>query len=236
MRLFKLFVLLLAGSTLLPVHAKVNAADHHAFWLWSAVRPQPVLAQAESLYVLQGQISEHRGHTQFIPQGIRTPRLRQSRIWLAYRVETLAWPNTILATITQQIQRWQKQGNTIVGIQIDFDARTLQMQEYVTFLQALRQQLPKHYALSITGLLDWSNHSSPEVVNQLSGIIDEVVVQTYQGRQTIKNYTDYLPRLVKLHMPFKVGLVQNGEWQAPDYLSRSPFFQGYVVFLLNDAN
>jgi hypothetical protein len=195
-----------------------------------------VLAQAESLYVLQGQISVRRGHTQFIPQGIRTPRLRQSRIWLTYRVETLTWPNAILATITQQIQRWQKQGNAVVGIQIDFDARTLQMQEYVTFLHALRQQLPKQYALSITGLLDWSNHSSPEVVNQLSGIIDEVVVQTYQGRQTIKNYADYLPRLAKLHMPFKVGLVQNGEWQAPDYLSRSPFFQGYVVFLLNDAN
>jgi hypothetical protein len=49
--------------TFLPVQAEVNAADHRAFWLWSAVRPQPVLAQAESLYILQGQISERRGQT-----------------------------------------------------------------------------------------------------------------------------------------------------------------------------
>lgn len=83
---------LLAGMTVLPVQAAVNAAEHRAFWLWSAVRPQPVLAQAESLYILQGQISERRGQTQFIPQGISTPRLRHGKVWLTYRVETLVWP------------------------------------------------------------------------------------------------------------------------------------------------
>lgn len=227
---------LLAGMTFLPVQAKVNAEDHHAFWLWSAVRPQPVLAQAESLYILQGQISEHRGQTRFIPQGISTPRLRHSKVWLTYRVETLTWPEPVFRTIVQQINRWKKQGNPVVGIQIDFDARTLRMQQYVAFLRTLRQQLPAQYALSITGLLDWSNHSSPDVVNQLSDVVDEVVVQTYQGRKTIKNYEAYLPRLAQLRIPFKVGLVQHGEWQAPDYLETAPFFRGYVVFLLNQPD
>jgi len=224
---------LLVGMTFLPVQAKVNAEDHHAFWLWSAVRPQPALAQAESLYILQGQISERRGQTQFIPQGISTPRLRHGKVWLTYRVETLTWPKPVFRTIEQQISRWKKQGNPVVGIQIDFDARTLRMQQYVSFLRTLRQQLPAQYALSITGLLDWSNHSSPDVVNQLSDVVDEVVVQTYQGRKTIKNYAAYLPRLAQLHIPFKVGLVQHGDWQAPAYLETAPFFRGYVVFLLN---
>ena len=34
----------------------VDAVDHDAFWLWAGVRPQPVLAQARTLYILQGQI------------------------------------------------------------------------------------------------------------------------------------------------------------------------------------
>ena len=227
---------LLAGMTFLPAQAAVNAPDYQAFWLWSAVRPQPVLAQAESLYILQGQISERRGQTQFIPQGISTPRLRHGKVWLTYRVETLAWPEPVFRIIEQQISRWKRQGNPVVGIQIDFDARTLRMQQYVSFLRTLRQQLPAQYALSITGLLDWSNHSSPDVVNQLSDVVDEVVVQTYQGKQTIKNYEAYLPRLAQLRIPFKVGLVQHGEWQAPDYLETAPFFRGYVVFLLNEPN
>ena len=227
---------LLAGMTFLPAQAAVNAPDYQAFWLWSAVRPQPVLAQAESLYILQGQISERRGQTQFIPQGISTPRLRHGKVWLTYRVETLAWPEPVFRIIEQQISRWKRQGNPVVGLQIDFDARTLRMQQYVSFLRTLRQQLPAQYALSITGLLDWSNHSSPDVVNQLSDVVDEVVVQTYQGKQTIKNYAAYLPRLAQLRIPFKVGLVQHGEWQAPDYLETAPFFRGYVVFLLNEPN
>lgn len=226
-------ILLLLASVILPAQAIVDAREYDAFWLWSAVRPQPVLAQAKLLYILQGQISEQRGESRFIPQGIAIPRLRHGQIWLAYRVETLNWSEAIYQSIAQQLTRWQQQGNPVTGIQIDFDARTLRMQQYVTFLQLLRQRLPEHYALSITGLLDWSNHTSPELVNQLAGIVSEVVVQTYQGRHTIHNYTDYLPRLARLRIPFKVGLVQHGEWHAPAYLEQAAFFRGYVVFLLN---
>lgn len=235
MRKIPLFILLLAASLHLPVQASVKAEEHRAFWLWSAVRPQPVLAQAESLYILQGQISLRRGHSQFIPQGIAVPRLRHGKVWLTYRVETLDWSDAVFRSITQQLTRWEKSGNPVIGIQIDFDARTLRMPQYVTFLQQLRQQLPARYALSITGLLDWSNHSAPEVVNQLHEVVDEVVIQTYQGKQTIKNYADYLPRLAQLRIPFKIGLVQHGEWQAPAYLETTPFFRGYVVFLLNNT-
>ncbi len=226
-------ILLLLASVILPAQAIVDAREYDAFWLWSAVRPQPVLAQAKSLYILQGQISEQRGESRFIPQGIAIPRLRHGQIWLAYRVETLNWSEAIYQSIAQQLTRWQQQGNPVTGIQIDFDARTLRMQQYVTFLQQLRQRLPEHYALSITGLLDWSNHTSPELVNQLAGIVSEVVVQTYQDRHTIHNYTDYLPKLARLRIPFKVGLVQHGEWHAPAYLEQAAFFRGYVVFLLN---
>jgi len=229
-----LFLFLLTGMPFLSAHANVNAAQYDEFWLWSAVRPQPVLAQAKTLYILQGQISEQRGISRFIPQGIAVPRLHHGQVWLTYRVETLNWSENIYRSIRQQLIRWQKQGNPVAGIQIDFDARTLRMQEYIAFLTTLRQQLPEQYALSITGLLDWSNHTSPELVNQLADVVDEVVIQTYQGRHTIPTYAAYLSRLVNLKIPFKIGLVQHGEWQAPAYLQQSAWFRGYVVFLLND--
>jgi hypothetical protein len=37
----------------------------------------------------------------------------------------------------------------------------------------------------------------------------------------------------RLGLPFKIGLIQGGEWTAPDDLKDSPWFRGYVVFLLN---
>jgi hypothetical protein len=34
-------------------------------------------------------------------------------------------------------------------------------------------------------------------------------------------------------VPYKIGLTQNGEWQAPKEMADDPDFKGYVVFLLN---
>jgi hypothetical protein len=81
--------------------------------------------------------------------------------------------------------------------------------------------------------MDWSSNADPEVIGQLKGVIDEVVVQTYQGRHSIPNYSAYLPRLSRLGLPFKVGLIQGGEWEEPGYLKESEWFRGYVVFLQN---
>lgn len=87
------------------------------------------------------------------------------------------------------------------------------------FLKQLRQRLPSDYRLGITGLLDWSSRADSGQVNQLRGLVDELVVQTYQGRHTIENYSAYLPRVSKLNMPFKIGLIQGGNWDAPRYIS-----------------
>ncbi|WP_026868456.1 DUF3142 domain-containing protein [Inquilinus limosus] len=223
-------------ATPLPAGAAVDAAEHDAFWLWAGVAPPPVLAQARTVYVLQGQIDPPRrgaaGPARIIAQGIAVPRLRQGEVWLAYRAHTLRWPPEILPVILAQARRWKQAGNPVVGIQIDFDARTRHLQEYASFLRGLRAQLPPEYRLSITGLMDWGSNADPEAINQLQGVVDEVVVQTYQGRRTIPNYRAYLPRIARLTLPFRIGLVQHGEWEAPTALTESPWFRGYVVFLL----
>jgi hypothetical protein len=230
---------LLLACCAAPATAGVDASQYDAFWLWSGVQPQPVLARAKSLYILQGQIERaprtQGGAVRFLAQGMSVPRLADhpGEIWLAYRAQTLAWPPEAYAVLLSQLRRWELAGNAVVGIQIDFDARTRELHNYVKFLRDLRERLPQNYRLSITGLLDWAPNADPAVLNQLAGVVDEIVIQTYQGRHSIANYSAYLPPTRHLQLPFKIGLVQYGDWQAPDYLEGLPLFRGYVVFLLN---
>lgn len=214
----------------------VDASRYDSFWLWSGVKPQTVLGQARTVYILQGQIESPHGdesQVRFLAQGVSIPRMLHTEIWLAYRVHTLHWTPQIDEILFAQLQRWQDAGNNVVGVQIDFDAHTLHLQEYLDFLRQFRHRLPSEYRLGITGLLDWSSRADPDQVNELRGVVDEVVVQTYQGRHTIVNYAAYLPRVSLLKLPFKIGLIEGGVWDAPDYLAASPWFRGYVIFLQN---
>ncbi|MCU1786545.1 DUF3142 domain-containing protein [Pseudomonas sp. 13B_2.1_Bac1] len=233
MRHLWLGLLLLAS----PAFGAVDSGDYDAFWLWSGVAPQPVLKQAKTLYILQGQINATRRApqrgVQLIAQGISVPRLTRGEVWVVYRAHTLHWPERVYTQLLGQVQRWRDAGNPVVGIQIDFDARTQYLHEYADFLRDLRQRLPADLRLSITGLMDWSSNADPAAIAQLKGVVDEVVVQTYQGRQSIPDYAAYLPRMNRLGLPFKIGLIQGGEWDEPGYLQGSEWFRGYVVFLRN---
>lgn len=236
-----LLVGLLLLATALPAQAAcVDAGEYQAFWLWAGVTPQPVLAQARTLYVLQGQIDGPRRAgdppARMQVQNSATPRLSKDiELWVVYRAHTLDWNDDVFALLLSQLQRWQRSGNRVSGVQIDFDAQTLRLDRYAAFLEDLRQRLPRQYGLSITGLLDWAGNADPAALNRLAGVVDEVVMQTYQGRHSIAGYQRYLPSIARLQLPFRVGLIQNGEWQAPDYLEDSPWFRGYVVFLLNPS-
>ncbi|WP_458372251.1 DUF3142 domain-containing protein [Pseudomonas lactis] len=220
-----------------PAFGAVDARDYDAFWLWSGVTPQPVIKQAKTLYILQGQINATRRApqrgVQLIAQGMSVPRLTQGHVWVVYRAHTLRWPERVYTQVLGQVQRWRDAGNPVIGIQIDFDARTQYLHEYADFLRDLRQRLPADLRLSITGLMDWSSNADPAAIAQLKGVVDEVVVQTYQGRHSIPDYAAYLPRMNRLGVPFKIGLIQGGEWQEPGYLQGNEWFRGYVVFLQN---
>jgi len=244
MRLFStlgLTATLLALLRTWPAHAgTVRAEDYSSFWIWGGVRSQPALSRAESLYVLQGEVTErngrHRAGPVLVPQGMTVARFWKSRVWLVYRANTLRWTPHIILAVILRLRQWRLSGNPVAGLQIDFDVGTRYLREYVVFLRQLRAQLPADYQLGITGLLDWSANGDIETINQLGDVVDEVIVQTYQGRETIPNYNDYLPALRRLSIPFRIGLIQNGNWQAPEDLESNPWFQGYVVFLRNQVS
>lgn len=226
-------LLILLSTLAAPLKANVDANNYDTFWLWSATRHQPVLAQATTLYLHQGEILNRPSGPRFIKLG-RTPTpLQTEQLWLVVRVNTLPLSADHKKLLVKLYQEWRKAGAKVTGIQIDFDAATRQLDRYATSLRQLRQVLPAECKLSVTGLLDWAKTGDVAQLNSLP--VDEIVIQTYQGKHTVPGYSAYLPAMMQLTIPFKVGLVQEGEWE-PSWqakLATSPHYRGEVVFLIN---
>ncbi|WP_072307590.1 DUF3142 domain-containing protein [Hafnia alvei] len=220
----------------LSVHAdegRVDAKRYHAFWLWSAVQSQPVLKQAQILYLHQAEIMLRQGKPVLHKRGLPYSAVKVPELWITVRVSTLDIPDSMLNALLKLRQNWVKTGSHVVGMQIDFDANSYRLDQYSVFLRKLKNKLPPNCKLSVTGLLDWAKTGSIEQLNQLP--VDEIVIQTYQGRHTVTRYQEYLPALLRLKIPFKIGLAQNGVWDLhwQRYLATSPHYLGEVVFLLN---
>jgi hypothetical protein len=190
------------------------------------------LANARTLYVLDGAVLERGGKVRFRPQRSALPTIQGPDVWLVLRTDTLAWPPEAYALVLRHLAQWREEGNRVVGVQVDFDARTAELHRYAEFLRGLRGQLPRDARLSVTGLMDWGANADPAALGALAGIVDEVAIQTYQGRTTIPGTERYLTRLDGFPIPFRIGVVEGGAWREPAGLRANPRFRGYVVFLL----
>lgn len=230
---------LLLGLCLLPgcrqqreaaPEPQVQAAAHDAFYLWPGVTPSPDL-RPKLLYLLDGEV-RHGGAPALKRLRMGTPHLPGTALWLVVRADRLDWNDATYAAILADLDQWQKAGNSVTGLQVDFDAATRGIGNYARFLKDLRARLPRRWQLSVTGLMDWSAHGDPQQLAAMAGILDEVVVQTYQGQTTIAGYDSYFARMAHFPIPFRVALVEGGAWRAPRGLEQHPRFRGYVVFLL----
>jgi len=210
----------------------VAASDYDSFWLWAGVKAGPALSRARTLYLLDGEIRA-RAPGRYLALRPGVPRLPAPETWLVVRTDTLDWGGEEVARLKARLEAWRAAGNRVQGLQVDFDARTRGLGRYAAFLAALRRALPPRYRLSITGLMDWSANGDPAALAALDGIVDEIVIQTYRGRDTIPGYEAWLRRLRGFRLPFKIGLVEGGQWRAPAELAAEPRFRGYVVFLVN---
>ena len=202
-----------------------------AYFVWAGVRPPVAAAQASVLYLLAGEV--RLADPARMVSLRATPHLAGPELWLTVRVERLDWGPEVHRHIARTLRQWRASGNTVAGVQIDFDAATRGLASYRSFLVNLRRRLQPGTRLSVTGLLDWSAHGDPAALAGLAGTVDEIVVQTYQGRHTIPGYAAYLPALTRLNLPYRVGVVQDGAWSEPPFLRADPHYRGTVVFLRN---
>lgn len=231
-------LLLLAFLLVAPgagaVEKLVSAADYDAFWLWAGVKARPELDKAKTVYLLQGEIGPDRfGSVRLRAQGGTEPGPHRPELWLVYRVRSLDWTPQILAAVTRRLSIWRGQPGRVAGVQVDFDASTRGLKNYAAFLAELRKALPENCALGVTGLMDWASQAAPEDMDALAGTVDELIFQTYRGRETVGDIDAYMARLGRLHVPFRLGLAEGAAWTAPAALARNPHFLGYVVFLRN---
>ena len=49
---------------------------------------------------------------------------------------------------------------------------------------------------------------------------------------TLNARYESLPSLKRFDVPYRIGLVEGGEWTPPADLQADPLFKGYVIFLL----
>lgn len=210
---------------------RVDPAQHDAFFLWAGVPAPPVLGRARTIYLLDGEVRAH-GPARFTLLRPQAPRATQARLWLTIRLERLDWPEDLMRRVPREIARWRRAGARVVGLTLDFDTNARGLAGYAAFLARVRRHLPPGCRLSVTGLMDWSANADPAALAGLAGTVDEVIVQTYQGRRTLPDYARYVARLRTLPLPFRIALVEGGAWQAPPGLEQAPGFRGYVVFLL----
>ncbi len=234
MRLLLLVASLLLVGCAREAPGRVDPAQHDAFFLWAGVKPPPYLARAKTIYLLEGEVRAS-GMARLVRLR-QTPRLRVPELWLTVRSERLDWSEQTYGDLADHASKWEKAGNRLVGIQVDFDAATRGVEGYAGFLADLRRRLPRRYRLSVTGLMDWSANGDPAALAKLQGVVDEVVIQTYQGRATIPGYEGYLTALRRVPVPYRIALVAGGEWREPAGLRSDPRFRGYVVFLLPPLN
>jgi hypothetical protein len=226
-----LLLLSLTGGCRAEAPGRVDPARYDAFFLWAGVKPPEVLRRASTIYLLSGEIRAD-DNTHFLPLRPDTPRVGHAAVWMTVRAERIDWGERVYRRIFDDLRRWEAAGTRLAGLQIDFDAHTRGLGDYARFLAELRRRLPARYGLSVTGLMDWSAGGDPDALAQLAGTVDEVVIQTYQGRRTIPGYARYMAALARLPLPYRVALVEGGEWREPEGLARDPEFRGYVVFLL----
>ena len=208
----------------------VDPREYRSFFLWSGVRPPDHLAEAKSVYLLWGELRAE-DPSRIVALRREVPRNPGPTLWLVVRAERLDWGEDAYRQLFAEAARWRQAGNPLAGIQVDFDAATVRLGTYSAFLHDLRQRMPADLRLSATGLLDWSAGAASDDLASLKGVVDEVVVQTYQGRETIPGYQRYLPSLERLELPYRIGLIEGGEWAPPPNLADDPEFKGYVVFL-----
>lgn len=222
--------LLLAACERQPDAPRVRAETAEAVFVWPGIHPAPEV-KARTVYLLDGEV-RRGGPARLHRLRMGTPRLPGRTLWLVVRADRLDWTDATRAAILADLAKWRAAGNAVAGLQVDFDAATKGLSGYAAFLEDLRARLPDDVRLSITGLMDWSANGDPKGLAQLAGTVDEVVIQTYQARSTIPGYAAYFEKFGRFPIPFRVALVEGGEWQAPPGLETHPMFRGYAVFLL----
>ncbi len=206
-----------------------------AYWIWAGIEPGRLSAEkwrSSDLFVHQGFIDTSHGKPIFSKRGLSPHRIPSERLRIVYRLNGLADAAGIAWLYQRQKFLWEREGNKVIGIQLDYDSPTTKLGRYADFLNELRRDLPPGTELSITGLGDWLASSDWAVLSRLSDTVDFVAFMLYHGNQPLRPIDKYATILSRFSRNFRVGLLP---FQAGDKrlagITDAPGYMGTVVFL-----
>lgn len=206
--------------------------DRVSFWLWAGYTPEDVPPNSE-LYVHQGLMRVDSGVFVYERRGLFPHPMKCRKLFLVYRMEG-QFPDVgdVVDEFTDAVSWWQRHPVSVTGLQLDFDSPTAKLDAYSRFLREVRRQLPRGFALSITGLGDWVVSGDRKALGSISASVDEVVIQLYQGRQPLADIDYYIAKLVSFPRPFRIGLISG--FEPPESVGRlqdNPAYDGVIYFV-----
>lgn len=186
------------------------------YWFWHNYESKvPIAAdtQVDSLYV----------HVPFPGYDLRhswplfLPRAHE--YWVAYRIDERRAPEDrqvswILESFGSIKRITTDEGQTLVGLQLDYDCPTDSLKNYAGLLKKLRRSLPTETRISITALLDWFRPGT-----DISSVLAEV--------------NEYVPQFYDVAPPSyrQVGLkIDSNKWSPVFNSYRIPYRIGIATF------
>lgn len=201
-------------------------------WAW---RPTAIesLHEEQTPYIFQGLFFIANDTEQYTFQGVKPLRIQRSscELVLTYRFDHLV-PVEMVATRFRVHQRlWQNEGNTVAGLQVDFDSPSAGLGKYAQWLHDLRYVLPEGASVSITGLPDWLVSSPRPELQALASKSDFIAFMMYRGTTPVKDPETYYAELNPSDIRFKIGLLPTQDrnqhlaqvWNSSGYLGVSTF-------------
>src|SRR3569832_76861 len=86
----------------------VDANRYDAFWLWAGVEPQPALAHARTIYLLDAEVRP--GKAALVSQRPALPHVPDADVWMVVRDETLDWSPTLYGQVLADLEHWRAAG------------------------------------------------------------------------------------------------------------------------------
>ena len=228
-------------SSRYPQHAIAESTSafpaQRSYWVWAGRSVSSGLPLADILYLHQGTLERPHGsisQPRFVAQGASPVRLGGKGLILVFRIEALTAEAQIIRRAKLLAEQWSARGNSVLGIQIDYDSPTQRLPEYVEYLRKIRLGLPKGLSLGVTGLADWAANSPQASLEEVAKVSDEIIFQLYNGSNPLPKFESYLGRLPRVNFPFRLGLLegQTIPLGVEARLRENVHYRGVVYFLL----
>ncbi len=155
------------------------------FWLWQGAEFDVAAAgnrPFDVLYVQVGRVDSYWKNSVSWPLQAQMPPAKE--FWALWRYDPPARPAeaqipVIAGDFTKRRAEAAGRGQTLVGVQLDYDCPTGDLAEYASFLEKLGKALPAGARISITALLDWFRAGTK--ISEVLAHASEFVPQFYDA-------------------------------------------------------